>query len=216
MNVKKMVWRILAVIALAGLMVGCASPTPTVAPTAVATVDFQPTINAIKTQSAVTVIANLTQNAPSATPVTPTQTPLPTATLAPTSTPLPPATATATFVPWTLTPTQTAYSCTVTDYSPKSTFSISPSGNFDASWVVKNNGSQKWLAPETDVRYVDGTKMQKSGDILDLSTDVAPNDSYTVAIDMVAPTSIGTYTAHWQIITGKYTICILNLSVVVK
>ena len=218
MSAKQIVWRILAVIVLVGLIAGCSSPTATVTvpPTAAATVDLQPTFNAIKTQSAVTVIANLTKNAPTTAPATPTQTPLPTATFTPTRAPLPPATATATFIPWTLTPTQMAYNCIVTDYSPKSTNSVSPSGNFDATWVVKNAGSQKWLGPETDIRYVDGTKMQKSGDILDFSKDVAPTESYTVGIDMVAPSSVGTYTAHWHIITGKNIICVLTLSVVVK
>ena len=87
MSVKQMVWRLLTVLVLAGLLVGCSSPTataaptaapttaptaaPTTVPTAAATVDLQPTFNAIKTQAAVTIIANLTQNAPSATPVAP-------------------------------------------------------------------------------------------------------------------------------------------------
>lgn len=229
MSVKQMVWRLLVVLTLAGLLAGCSSPTATVAPTvaptaaatAAATVDLQPTFNAIKTQSAATIIANLTQNAPSATSVTPataTKPPLPTATPAPSSTPLPRATATATavLIPWTLVPTQAAYSCIVTDYSPKTTVSYPPSSNFDVQWVVKNTGTQRWLASETDFRYVDGEKMQKKGDIVDLKTDVAPNESYTVGIDMVAPTATGTYRITWQLTYGKVSICSMNLSVVIK
>ena len=198
-------------------------PAPTVAPTAAATVDLQPTFNAVKTQSAATVVANLTQNAPSATPVTPataTQPALPTATLAPSSTPLPRATATvaatAILTAWTLVPTQAAYSCSVTDYSPKTTVSYSPGSNFDVQWTVKNTGTQRWLASETDFRYVDGEKMQKNGDIVDLKTDVAPNESYTVGIDMVAPSATGTYKITWQLTYGKISICTLGLSVVIK
>ncbi len=229
MSVKQMVWRLLVVLTLAGLLAGCSSPTATVAPTvaptaaatAAATVDLQPTFNAIKTQSAATIIANLTQNAPSATSVTPataTKPPLPTATSAPSSTPLPRATATATavLIPWTLVPTQAAYSCIVTDFSPKTTVSYPPSSNFDVQWVVKNTGMQRWLASETDFRYVDGEKMQKKGDIVDLKTDVAPNESYTVGIDMVAPTATGTYRITWQLTYGKVSICSMNLSVVIK
>lgn len=228
MCVKTMVWRIVVLLTLAGLMAGCGSATasvapPTAVPTAAATVDLQPTFNAIKTQSAATVVANLTQSAPSATPVTPataTKTALPTATLAPSSTPLPKATATtaatAILTPWTLVPTQAAYSCIVTDYSPKTNVSYPPSSNFDVQWVVKNTGTQRWLASETDFRYVDGEKMQKKGDTVDLKTDVAPNESYTVVIDMVAPATAGTYRITWQMTYGKISICSMALTVVIK
>jgi hypothetical protein len=230
-------WKLLVVLTLAGLLTGCSSPTATVAPTSAptamptaapttvptmaATIDLQPTFDAIKTQSAATIIADLTQNAPSATPVAPataTQPSLPTATPAPSSTPLPRATATATAVltAWTLVPTRAAYNCVVTDYSPKTTVSYPPSSNFDVQWVVKNTGTTRWLASETDFRYVDGVKMQKSGDIVDLKTDVAPDGSYTVGIDMVAPTTTGTYRITWQLTYGKVSICMMTLDAVIK
>ena len=229
MSVKQMGWRLLLVLTLAGLLVGCGSPTatvaptvaPTVVPTAAATVDLQPTFNAIKTQAAATIMANLTQNAPSATPLTPataTKPPLPTATPAPSNTPLPRATATATAIltAWTLVPTQAAYSCIVTDYSPKTTVSYPPSSNFDVQWVIKNTGKQRWLASETNFRYVDGVKMQKFGDVVALKTDVAPNGIYTAVIDMVAPTSAGTYRITWQLTYGNVSICSMNATVVIK
>ena len=234
MSIIQMIRRLLLVLTLAGLLAGCGSPTATVAPTAAptqaattvaptaaATVDLQPTFNAIKTQSAATVVAALTQNAPSATPVPPataTQPPLPTATPAPSNTPLPLATATAKAVltAWTLVPTQAAYSCVVTGYSPKTSVSYPPSSNFDVQWVVKNTGTNRWLASETDFRYVDGVKMQKTGDVMDLKTDVAPNASYTLGIDMVAPTSAGTYRITWQLTYGNISICTLALDVVIK
>jgi hypothetical protein len=196
-----------------------------VAPTAAATVDLQPTFNAIKTQSAATVIANLTQNAPSATPVpvnsaTATRPPLPATATAPasTSTPQPRATATPTAVltAWTLVPTLAAYNCSVVDYSPKTNVSYPPSSNFDAVWVVKNTGKNKWLASETQLRYVDGEKMQKTGDTVDIKTDVAPNGVYTIGIDMVAPLSAGTYRITWQLRYGTVSICTLTMAVVIK
>lgn len=237
MIVKQTAWKLLAVLTLAGLLVGCGGPTatavptaaptmapsaaPTTAPTAAATVDLQPTFNAIKTQSAATVVANLTQNAPSATPVPPataTQPPLPTATLAPSSTALPRATATAAtaLTAWTLVPTQAAYSCVVTDYSPKMSVAYPPLSNFDAQWVIKNTGKQKWLATETQLHYVDGVKMQKFGDTVSLKTDVAPNGSYTLSMDMVAPATAGTYRITWQLTYGTVSICSMNLTVVIK
>jgi hypothetical protein len=236
MSGKHMAWKLLVVLTLAGLLAGCSGPTATVAPTvaptqvptqapsqaptAVATTDLQPTFNAIKTQSAATVIANLTQNAPSATPVpaTATQAPLPTATSAPSNTPLPPATSTvaAVLTPWTLVPTQAAYSCVITSYYPTKDISYPPSSNFDVQWVIKNTGKQRWLASETDFRYVDGVKMQKLGDVVDLKTDVAPNESYTVGIDMVAPSTTGTYRITWQMTYGNISICTLTMDVNIK
>jgi hypothetical protein len=231
MSIKQMVWRLLVVLTLAGLLAGCSSPTataapttaPTVAPTAAATIDLQPTFNAIKTQAAVTIVAGLTQNAPTATPLTPataTKPALATATPLPSNTALPGATATATakaiLTPWTLVPTQAAYSCVVTSVSPKTNISYPPSSNFDVQWVIKNTGKLRWLATETQFHYVDGEKMQKFGDTVNLNTDVAPNGSYTVLIDMVAPANTGTYNMTWRLTYGSVSICSMGVSVVIK
>jgi hypothetical protein len=223
MSSPKWVLRLLAVFTLVAILTGCASnTTPTAAPTVAApTVNPQPTFNAISTQAAQTVVANLTQNAPKATAtIAATATSAaPTATLAPTNPPAtlaPAATQTPTFIPWTLTPTAGAYACSVTSVTPKATDSFTTSANIDGVWVVKNTGTSKWLSAETDARYVSGTKLQKSGDIVDLTTNVAPGESYTVGLDMVTPSSTGTYTMSWALITGKVTICTLNMTVVVK
>lgn len=211
------VLRLLALTITAAILAGCASPTA-IAPTAAPTVDLQPTLIAVKTQAVQTAIANLTQNAPTATPVTPTNTPQPTATstLAATATPVPPTLApSATFAPWTLTPTAAAFSCSVTSTTPKSTDKITVASNFDGIWVLKNNGTQTWTHSETDIKYVSGTKLQKTLNLLDLSTNVAPGDSYTVTVDMVSPAEAGTYTTVWAVVMGKDTLCTLNLTVTV-
>ena len=233
MSVKIIAWKLLLVLALAGLLAGCGSPTATVTPTAAATtaptsapataaptLDLQPTLNAVKTQSAATVIANLTQNAPSATslPPTATQPAQATATAAPSSTPLPAATATTKpiLTPWTLVPTQAAYSCAITSFYPTKNISYPPLSNFDVQWVIRNTGKDKWLATETQLHYVDGVKMQKFGDTVNLKTDVAPNGSYTLGIDMVAPAATGVYRITWQLTYGKQYICTLTMDVSIK
>jgi len=227
MSIKQMGWRLLMVLTLAGLLAGCSSPTatlapttaPTTAPTAAPTIDLQPTLNAVKTQSAATVIAGLTQNAPTATPVTPTETqpPQPTATPAPSSTPLPSATATLKpiLTPWTLVPTQAAYSCAILSYYPTKDVSYPPLSNFDVTWVIKNTGKDRWLATETQLHYVDGVKMQKFGDTVNLKTDVAPGQAYTMGIDMVAPSTTGTYRITWKLTYGSQYICTLTMDVVI-
>jgi hypothetical protein len=225
MSSPKLVLRLLAAITLVAILAGCSNtPTattvaPTTAPTSNNQQNLQPTFNAISTQAAQTVIANLTQNAPTATPVTPTNTALPSATPVPSNTPLPPAKATATFAPWTLTPTPAAYACSITSVAPVANTQLTTGANFDGIWVVKNTGTQKWLGAETDVRFSSGTNFQKGGLTgLDLKNDVAPNESYTAGMDMVVPstTGAGTYTSSWILITGKITICTLSITVVVK
>jgi len=206
-------------IGLAGLiaaviLAGC-SPAPTPSPTAVPTIDPQPTFNAIATQAVQTMVADLTLNAPTATPVTPTATPAPTETPAPTNTPAPTETPTRVFIPWTATPTatQAAYACTVTGVSPTTSDTIKVDQDFDAKWSLKNTGTKTWIAGNTDIGFIDGTKFQTSGDLFDLSSDVAPNGTYTVVIDMKAPSSDGTYSAQWGIFLEDGSVCTLNLKI---
>jgi hypothetical protein len=208
----------MAVIVLAASLAACSAPTATVAPT----VDLQPTLNAVQTQAAQTVIANVTKNAPpTATPVTPTNTPaatstpVPTATLASTNTLVP--TATITYAPWTLTPSPAPYSCAITSASPAAGASISVGGSYDGNWVIKNTGTQTWLHKETDIRFLSGTNMQKAAlTAIDMTADVTPGSSYTVLIDMLAPATASTYSATWVVITGKNTICTLTYTMIVK
>lgn len=199
---------------LALTLAGC-SPAPTPLPTAVPTIDPQPTFNAIITQAVQTMAAELTLNAPTATPVIPTDTPAPTETPAPTNTPAPTETPTRVFIPWTATPTatQAAYACTVTGVSPTTSDTIKVDQDFDAKWSLKNTGTQTWYAGNTDIAYIDGTKFQTSGDLKDLSSDVAPNGTYTVVIDMKAPSSDGTYSATWGIFLEDGSVCTLNLKI---
>ena len=206
---------IMAAALIAGLT-GCSAPTATAVPT----VDMQPTLNAVRTEVVKTIVADATRNAPpTATLIPPTitpaatSTPQPTATLAATSTLVP--TATATYIPWTLTPTKSAFNCSVTSSSPAQGQKYTAGDNFDVQWVVKNTGTQTWLKGETDLRYSTGTKMQKTIDGLDITSSVAPEGSYTFGLDMVAPGSSGTYEASWIIITGKITICTLKVKIIV-
>ena len=217
MSSKHIALRLLGLVAIAAIMVGCASPTAISTPVA-PTVDQQPTFNAVKTQAVQTVVSDLTKNAPTAAPIIPTNTPNPTSTGTPVSTAtpeMPTKTATATFIPWTLTPTIGALSCSVTSVSPKATDKLSPTTDFDANWVIKNNGTQTWQHKETDIHYVSGTKFQKNGDLLDMSSDVTIGNSYTVTIHMNSPADAGTYTSTWAVAMGKDILCNLNLTVVV-
>jgi hypothetical protein len=212
---------ILAVLA-AGLLASCAGTTPTVAPT----LDTKPTLDAASTAAVQTAFVQLTENAPTATPIIPTDTQAPTATATATLEPsptvvLPTATATVfhptwTSVPATATVTPVPVYCSITTQEPASGATFAPKADFDGHWIVKNVGKETWLAANSDVRYITGDKLQVNGDLYDIATDVAPDASTTITIDMVAPTTAGKYKATWGIYNGSNLVCSLNVSIEVK
>jgi hypothetical protein len=213
---KPMVWKILSGLVLIAVLAGCgAAPTATATSTPAPTIDTKPTFDVVSTQAAQTVIANLTLTAPTATPVTPTSTPTMTNTPAPTGTPTLTPTETRVFIPWTKTPTptQAAYSCVVTEVLPSSSDAQKVDENFDGVWTVKNTGTQTWASGNTDIRYISGTRFQKNTDTVDLNQDVAPNGTYKVTIDMIAPGSDGTYNTSWGIYLEDGSVCTLNLTI---
>jgi hypothetical protein len=105
------------------------------------------------------------------------------------------------------------YGCTVTDVKPKSTDTIKVEQDFDAIWTVKNIGTQPWRAGNTDVFFVSGEKLHTTIDLRDVTSDVAPNGTYTVTIDMKAPTGDGTHTTAWAIQLEDGSTCALNLTI---
>jgi hypothetical protein len=213
MYFKPTVWKILSGLLLVALLAGCAAA-PTAAPTALPTsttmptIDIQPTFAAVSTQAVATAFANLTQNAPTAT-FTPaaTQTPAVTSTFTPTPTRV--------FIPWTQTPTptQAAFTCTVTGVSPNSGATLKVDQDFDGKWTVKNSGTKTWTAAVADFRYISGDKFQQSADIVDLGSNVAPNGSFTVTVDMKAPSSDGDYATTWGLFLDDGSVCELSMNI---
>jgi hypothetical protein len=188
--------------------------------------------DAVKTESALTVVAQLTQSAPivevpevvtatTAPPaVEPTQPPpLPTSTntpvpsftpVTPTATSTrPPATPVATF---TITPVVNTV-CRIDEQRPSYGDDFPKNADFDGNWKVTNTGSQTWSASAVDIKYISGTKFQVNGDIFDLPSDVAPNGQYTFIVDMKAPGSNGRYSTTWAIVQSGTTLCTLPLTI---
>jgi len=220
MKSQQIILKILAVAAVVAILSACSASPAASTPTAAPTQNLQPTLDLIRTQAAQTIVANLTLTAPTITPTVPTNTPAPTDTPAPSNTPLPPtATSTRTYIPWTATPVYTAtlvgYSCSITSVSPASTVSLKLGSDFDGKWVVENTGTQTWYKSGVDIKYISGTKFQAKGDLFDLQSDVAKGDSYTVIIDMLAPSTAGTYQASWALVQDSLSICTLNLEITV-
>jgi hypothetical protein len=210
MNKQKLFLNLIGAGVLAAILMGCTATTT--ATSQAPTVDFEKTIEVVKTQSAGTAVANITPVVCAL-----TSTPLPTATNTLTPTTAPTATVTHTLMPWfTKTPTQPSGGCTVTESSPVASDVFAPNTSFDGKWVIKNTGDHKWLTNETDIRYASGTKMQAKVDVVDMKNDVAEGDSYTVIIDMKSPAAAGTYTTTWVVYTGGQIICSMPLRIVVQ
>ena len=231
MSFKPLLNKILAIILVVTVLSGCnlnsALSVPTAAPTAAVPTDTAAPVqdqNLINTEAAQTVAAFQTLNVPTATqvtptftatPVTPTSTDTTTSTVTVTSTntitPKPP---TSTYAPPTRTPSVTpnGYACTVVSTTPGSADTVKISTAFNFTWVIKNAGTAMWGHGNADLRYISGSKMQ-TADLLDLTKDVFPGDSYTATVAMKSPSTADTYTAIWAIVQDGVTACTLNLSV---
>lgn len=214
MYCKSIAWKLAALLLAVTTLAGCS--TPTAAPTTAPTMN----VGLIQTQSAQTVVANLTLNAPTVTPTVPTSTATevpPTETPAATNTPVPPtAVPTNTFIPWTLTPVYTAtpaYPCTLVEVAPKFGDTLKVGSDFDGRWVVKNTGSKTWHSSDADIRFTAGKKFGASATVFDLAKDVAPDGKYTFIVDMKTPADPGTYTSTWVMAEGSQTLCVLNLNI---
>jgi hypothetical protein len=224
--------RILVVVLLATMLLpGCSfGNMPTIEPT----IDTGPTFEVVKTESAKTVVAELTKSAgasldqPTATlvAITATEGPADTATPAPTNTlaatPIPsftPVTPTMTFTrtlpppPPAATPTPLNTGCTITSQSPAAGADFDKNGDFDGNWVVRNEASTTWSASSVDFKYISGTKFQTNVDSIDLPADVAKNGTINLIIDMRAPGVAGRYYTTWALVDGSTRLCTVSLTI---
>jgi hypothetical protein len=219
--------RIAVIFLLAALLPGCSfGSMPSNAPT----VDTRPTFEAVQTEAAKTVVAELTRLAPQVEPVEPTAVVIvvtategPTATEAiqptaiPSFTPVTPTlTSTNTRIPATLAPVATKTpvnsSCSITSQSVDFGDDFPKNADFDGKWVVKNTGTTTWSASDVDIKYLTGQKFQTKVDAIDLGSDVEKNESYTVVIDMKTPDSIGRYSTTWGFVEGGKVLCYLSIT----
>ena len=79
---------------------------------------------------------------------------------------------------------------------------LTPNANFTKIWRVSNNGSCDWIGYEV---------FHASGDLLTANSPkalplVTAGNNADIAVDMVSPSSPGTYTGTWRIRTGDGTV----------
>jgi len=176
------------------------------------------TVVAMQTQAVVnTLVAELTRVAQATqtpVPATQTLTSLPptstnTTTLAPT--PLPPtptatlvpptatATATGTLVP--ATRTATLVPCLsaqfVTDVTIPDGTVFDPNTAFTKTWRLKNSGSCSWTT-DFDLVFDSGSAMSAPATVA-MPTTIKPGHTVDLSVEMVSPSSTGSYTSYWML-----------------
>jgi len=121
----------------------------------------------------------------------------------PTATPTPTlesvATATQAMMPSQAYPTTIVDTCNLATYLSDVTIPdntvLSPSEEFTKTWKVKNTGSCAW-STSYSIKFVSGSQM--SGSRTYLTSAVASGTSTDVSVELVAPSTTGTYTGYWQ------------------
>jgi hypothetical protein len=214
MSLSKRITGIVSLFVCFALLAGCNTPTAQ-APT--------PDLDAVRTQAAQTVVANITLQAfqnPSSTPTvalaatdtpvsaTETQVLSDTPTLVPgLPTPTVPAFATATIVSSgsfhpapTLPLGPDAAQLVSQKFTQSSVFS--PGEDFDMVWTIKNVGTKRW---NTDyyIKYESGTLFDKKSTTAMASRAANIGETADFLIDCIAPSTPGSYTTYWSLINDN-------------
>jgi hypothetical protein len=203
---------------------GGAAVPPTLDPGVVASA-----VAAAQTQAVATISAQATETALAAPSPTNTVPPEPTATatvtpttfVLATSTPtrvvFPTLAVTATKAAPTITPTPSAFACSVTAMTPANNAKFKPNEPFDLNVTFKNIGTQNWDAGDVDFHYVEGTKFQDKVDVLDLPATTKPGETVKFIVDMTAPNTVGSFNAVWALTGGgKANFCKITITIRVE
>ena len=72
---------------------------------------------------------------------------------------------------------------------------VAPGEHFRKTWRVYNNGTCTWT-PQYSFVYVSGDQM--SGNNINIPATVAMGQTFDLSVDLIAPSSPGTYKGYWQ------------------
>ncbi|MBV6449422.1 MAG: hypothetical protein MHPDNHAH_00132 [Anaerolineales bacterium] len=158
-----------------------------------ATPSNEVSLEGISTSAALTLTALASPTTP--TPLS-TSTPVPTITLMSVSTVTP-------FISTTVASLSGSSSATACDNAiylsdvtiPDGTI-LTPGASFTKTWSLQNTGTCTWTTSYSIV-YQSGDEM--SGSTTSLSDSVGSGGSVEVSVDMIAPTTVGSYTGYWRL-----------------
>ncbi len=188
---KRLLW-VNALVIIPMLLTAC-GPAATPPPP---TVD----VNALFTQAAVTMVAQLTANAPTLTPtLAATDTPVPTMTplggVLPTLPPL--ATLPPLFTPTASTGVNTADKAAFVTQSPADYETVTTGKVFNIIWRLRNVGTTTWNPNYVYRFYAAANKISTSANGYNLTANVPPNGEVDLKVTATAPGTPGTYDTQW-------------------
>ncbi|MBE0695993.1 MAG: hypothetical protein IH586_03630, partial [Anaerolineaceae bacterium] len=106
--------------------------------------------------------------------------------------------------------------CSVVYQNPTDNTTMNPGQGFTTRWTLKNTSSDTWRNDSVDVRVAAGTRMHTGSDVRDLPYSVGSQGMVDVLIDMVAPSTKGTYTENWALTQGLSPVCSFFVTIQVK
>lgn len=112
-------------------------------------------------------------------------------------------------VPPTPPPSSTS-GCFLVAQNPVDGTVFSPGASFGTTWTLQNAGTESWVTGEYDIAFagaVNNVYLHQGADLYDLSSGVAPGETYNFAVPMIAPFDPGIYGELWQVVLGNQPVC---------
>lgn len=108
-----------------------------------------------------------------------------------------------------------SWGCQVVDQTPSNGTTYNPNDLFSVNWMLKNTGGHTWLHSSIDIVNIGGPTVS-SAYAYNTYYDVSTDSSETVTIDMMAPSSAGTYSSNWALRKGVILFCPVSITFTVK
>lgn len=106
--------------------------------------------------------------------------------------------------------------CSMSSITLTSPIIMAPNTNFTTTWNVENTGNNNLDSHAIYYKYIDGTVLQKYGNLYDLPSTVTPGNSVNVGVSMMSPAQTGIYTSNWAVVQGNNVICNLPVTIIVQ
>jgi hypothetical protein len=139
-------------------------------------------------------------------------TPIPTATVLPTATSSADLTSQQYYTQNSSYSAQACYAASITSQSIADDTEMDQDEDFTQTWKVANAGTCSWPSG-TELVFVDGTQMEGDSSE-DIGEVVSPGETLSASVALTAPSSDGTYTGEWALVTPDGT-TIVNLWVII-
>jgi uncharacterized protein YraI len=100
--------------------------------------------------------------------------------------------------------------CGVVSQTPADATVFAAGTAFDTTWVLQNNGSDRWDSGEYDLAFVGAAAnipLHQGADRYDMTSTVEPGWTYNFSVPMIAPFDPGVYGELWQVVLGNQTVC---------